>query len=72
MFYYYGVDWTYIVLVLPTILFALWANAHVNSTFRKYSKVRNSRGLTGAQAAMAVLRANGVTDVRIEHSDRPL
>ena len=66
MFYYYGVDWTYIVLVLPTILFALWANARVNSTFRKYSKVRNSRGLTGAQAAMAVLRANGVTDVRIE------
>lgn len=66
MFYFYGIDWTYIVLVLPTIFFALWASAHVNSTFKKYSQVRNSRGLTGAQAAYAVLRANGVTDVRIE------
>lgn len=66
MFYFYGFDWTYIVLVLPTILFALWTNARVNSTFKKYSKIRNSRGLTGAQAAQAVLRANGVTDVRIE------
>lgn len=66
MFYFYGIDWTYIVLVLPTIFFALWASAHVNSTFKKYSQVRNSRGLTGAQAAQAVLRANGITDVRIE------
>lgn len=66
MYYYYGFDWTYIVLVLPTIVFALWASAHVNSTFKKYSQVRNSRGLTGAQAAHAVLRANGITDVRIE------
>lgn len=66
MYYYYGFDWTYIVLVLPTIVFALWASAHVNSTFKKYSQVRNSRGLTGAQAAHAVLRANGITAVRIE------
>lgn len=62
----YGFDTTYLILVLPTILFALWASAHVNSTFKKYSQVRNSRGLTGAQAAYAVLRANGVANVRIE------
>ena len=64
--FYYGYDWTYFVLVLPTILFALWAQARVNSTFNKYSRVRNMRGMTGAQAAQAVLSANGVYGVRIE------
>ena len=64
--FYYVYDWTYLVLVLPTILFALWAQAHVNSTFKKYSRVRNMRGMTGAQAAQAVLSANGVYGVRIE------
>lgn len=66
-YFYYGVDWTYFILILPTLLFALWASAHVNSTFKKYSNVRNSRGMTGAEAAQAVLRANGVYGVRVEH-----
>ena len=30
------IDWTYIVLVLPAVLFAAWANQHINSTYRKY------------------------------------
>lgn len=63
---FYGIDWTYIVLVLPTIIFALWASYHVKKTFKKYGQVRNMRGLTGAQAAQAVLSANGVYGVRIE------
>lgn len=64
--FFYGIDWTYIILVVPTLIFTLWASAHVRNTFQKFSKIRNSRGLTGAQAAYAVLRANGITDVRIE------
>lgn len=64
---YYGIDMTYIVLVLPCVLFAFWAQNRVNSTFNRYSKVHNLRGLTGAQAAEAVLRANGVTNVGIEY-----
>lgn len=67
MYGYYGIDMTYIVLVLPCVLFALWAQSRVNSTFSRYSKVHNLRGLTGAQAAEAVLRANGVTNVGIEY-----
>lgn len=39
----------------------------VNSTFNRYSRVQNLRGLTGAQAAEAVLRYNGVSGVRIEY-----
>jgi len=59
-------DWTYVVLVLPCILFSLWASSSVNSTFKKYSGQHSRRGITGAQAAERVLRANGVSGVRIE------
>ena len=62
---FFYVDWYYIVLVLPAVILSLWASAHVKSTFRRYSQVRNARGMTGAEAAMAVLRAHGVTDVRV-------
>lgn len=64
---YYGIDMYYIVLVLPCVLFAFWAQAKVNGTFDRYSRVMNRRGLTGAQAAETVLRANGVTGVSIEY-----
>lgn len=66
MFYYYGYDWTYVVLVLPFIILSLLASASVKSTFKKYSSQFSRRGLTGAQAADQVLRANGVYNVRIE------
>ena len=61
------IDWTYIVLVLPAMLFAMWASSRVNSTFKKYRNTRNSRGLTGAQAARWVLDRNGLSNVPIEH-----
>ena len=64
--YYYGFDWTYIVLVLPCILLSLWASSNVNSTFKKYSSQHSRRGITGAEAAQRVLSANGVRGVRIE------
>ncbi len=63
MFYF---DPTYII-ILPALIFSLWASARVNSTFKKYSTVYNSRGYTGAMAARAVLNANGLGNVRIEH-----
>lgn len=64
--YYYGFDLTYLILVLPCILFSMWASSSVNSTFNKYSQHRSMRGLTGAQAAQRVLQSNGVSGVRIE------
>ncbi len=60
-------DYYYLVLVLPAVLFSLWASARVNGTFKKYSRIRNSRGMTGADAARRVLDANGLYYVRIEH-----
>lgn len=64
--YYYGFDMTYLVIVLPCILLSMWASAHVNNTFNKFSKQHSYRGITGAEAAQRVLSANGVTGVRIE------
>lgn len=60
------IDWTYIVLVLPAVLFATWASAHVNSVFSKYKSSRNSRGITGADAARYLLNNSGLNNVRIE------
>lgn len=62
--YYYGFDTTYIILVLPAVLFALWAQFNVNFTFNKYSKINS--GMTGYESAKAILDANGLTNVRIE------
>lgn len=66
--YFYGFDWTYLYIVLPCLLISLWASAHVNNTFKKYSKVYSARRLTGAQAAQRVLSENGVANVRIERT----
>lgn len=66
MGFYYGFDWTYIVFILPCILISLICQVKVKSNFSKYSKIRNSRGMTGAQAADYVLRSYGVTGVQIE------
>lgn len=61
------IDFTYIILVLPAVIFSLWASARVDKTFKKFSKQYTMRGLTGAQAARFVLDRNGLTNVRIEH-----
>ena len=53
-----------ILILLPAIAFALWAQSRVKSTYAKYS--REFAGLTGAEAARMVLEMNGVNDVTIE------
>ncbi len=65
--FYYGFDWTYIVFILPCIIISLICQVNVNSAFSKYSKVRNSKNMTGAMAAEYVLRQNCVSGIRIEH-----
>lgn len=59
------IDWSYLILVVPALLLASFAQARVSSTFSRYSGV-SSRGCTGAQAARAILDANGLYQVRIE------
>lgn len=59
-------DPMYFILVGPGLLLMLWAQSRVKSSYRKWGQVRNSRGLTGAQAARMVLDSNGLQDVPIE------
>lgn len=65
--YLYYYNWSYILFMLPCIILTIIVQVSMNSTFRKYSNIRNSRGLTGAQAAQRVLMQKGVSGVTIEH-----
>ncbi len=64
MFWFY--DYYYIVLVMPMLLLAFWAQWNVKNTFKKYSKVLSYRGLTGHDAARRILDANGLQNVVIK------
>ncbi len=64
---YFYMDRYYLILIIPTMLFALWAQSKVSSTFNKYSRVRSSRGYTAAQICRQILDGNGLYNVRIEH-----
>lgn len=60
-------DWTYIVLLLPALIFSMWASSRVNSSYRRYSQQYSRRGISAAQAARSVLNANGLSNIAIEH-----
>lgn len=65
MFY---MDPVFLLFAIPGLLLAGIASAMTHSAFQKYSRVRASSGLTGAQAAERMLRSAGVFDVRIEQT----
>lgn len=63
-FFYF--DSYYLILVVPAIILSIFASVWVNSAIRRYSNIKNMRGITGAQAAEEILRQNGISDVRVE------
>lgn len=54
------------LLLIPALIFAMWAQFKVQSTYKKYSQVRASNGRTGAEIAKTILNMNGVRDVEVE------
>lgn len=56
----------YIIISLPALILGLWAQAKIRSSYTKYSKVRTTTGLTGAEVARRMLDHNGLSSVRIE------
>lgn len=62
-FYY---DPTYILVIIGAVLCML-ASAGVNSTYRKYARVRCRSGMTGAEAAARILQMSGIYDVQVQH-----
>jgi Zn-dependent membrane protease YugP len=62
--YFYG-DWS-LLIVLPALIFTIWAQMSVQSAYHKYSQIRNAYGMTGADAARRILNANGLHHIKIE------
>ncbi|WP_027963362.1 zinc metallopeptidase [Halalkalibacillus halophilus] len=52
-----------VLLLLP-----MWANRKVKSTYKKYMKVANSSGMTGAEVANRILHENGIYNVNVEET----
>ena len=44
--YWYGIDYTYIIFVLPALIISLWAQMRVTTAFSKYEKIISSSGLS--------------------------
>jgi Zn-dependent membrane protease YugP len=58
-------DPLYLLMIAPGLVLSLWASFRTRSAFKKYSKVRTARGLSGAQAAQVLLDRAGIHDVQI-------
>lgn len=56
----------YIIFCIPPLILAMWASYNVSSTYKKYSKIPNASGITGAEAARRILYSNGISNVQIE------
>lgn len=65
MFFFDGVG---LLLIIPPMLFALYAQSRVRSTYAKFSRVAASRRFTGAQIAEQLLREAGLDHVRVEQT----
>lgn len=65
MFYF---DPVYLLFIAPGLILACLASAMTHSAFQRFSRVRASSGLTGAQAAERMLHSVGLYDVRIEET----
>lgn len=61
-------DPLYFIFALPALILGLYAQFKVKSAFSKYSRVRNTTGITGAQAARRILDSNGLTHVDVERT----
>lgn len=66
MYYPMYFDPTYMLVLLGVVL-CMAASAKMNSTFNKYSRIRNHSGITGREAAEQILHRSGIYDVRVEH-----
>lgn len=60
------IDYWYIILVIPALIFMLITKIVVKSAISKYGEVRNARGITGREMAEMILAANCIYDVRVE------
>ena len=63
---FYRYDIYYFILVIPAVIFSMWAQSKVNSTYNEYSRHTTYSRMTGFEAARRILDANGLRHVHIE------
>ena len=66
MYGYYGYDIQYLMYLLPGMLLAMYAQAKIKTNFETYSKISNSKGITGEMTARQILSSYHIDDVRVE------
>jgi Zn-dependent membrane protease YugP len=54
------------VILIPAVVLAIWAQTKVTTTFKRYSQVRSSLNVNGSQIARMLLDANGLYNIKIE------
>jgi uncharacterized protein len=54
------------ILLVPGIILAAYAQHKVNSTYQKFSEIACASGRTGKQIAETILSQNGISDVQVE------
>ena len=59
-------DISFIILILPAMILAMWAQSQVRGNYAKYSRVYSKKGMTGEQVAKELLSQNGIKDVNVE------
>ncbi len=59
-------DPRYLLFALPALLLAFYAQWRVKSTYTRYSRKPNARGLSGQEAARILLRSIGLDHIRVE------
>lgn len=59
-------DFWYMIFAGPALLLVLFAQWRVSSTYNRYLRVPNSRGIPGLRAARSLLDAAGLYDVQVE------
>lgn len=53
------------ILLLIGFILTVYAQVNINGNYNKYKKIRNKRGITGAEAARRVLEKNGLTNIYV-------
>lgn len=57
---------TYWTMIIVSMVIGFAAQAYINSSYKKYSRISNTTGLTGAQVARRMLDENGLQDVQVQ------
>jgi len=65
---YLGGYGLYLLISLPALILGFWAQSKIRSSYNKFSKVRTSNGMSGADVARHILDANGLLDIKIDQT----